>query len=65
MVIECPFLEFNRKDGSLILIRRTEIVSIVDEPEGALLRLNNGAFQIVKQTYEQVKAELCRNEQLL
>jgi hypothetical protein len=53
-----PFVELNRKDGSLILIRRSEILSIVDEPDGALLKLRNGTIQVVQQTYDQVKSEM-------
>ena len=57
-MLGCPFAEFNRKDGSRILIRRSEILSIVDEPDGVTIRLMNGTFQVVQQTYEQVKTEL-------
>lgn len=57
MVVK-PFVELNRKDGSLILIRRSEILSIVDEPDGALLKLRNGTIQVVQQTYDQVKSEM-------
>lgn len=48
-------IQFNRKDGSRIMISVDKIVSIVEEEDGsAVVRMDNGSFQVLKQSYGDV-----------
>lgn len=47
-------IQFNRKDGSRIMISVDKIVSIADDEGSAVVRLDNGSFQVLKQSYDDV-----------
>lgn len=47
-------IEFNRKDGSRIMISADKIVSIADDNGSAVVRFDNGSFQVLKQSYDDI-----------
>lgn len=48
------FVELNRKDGSRILIAADKILSIADDEGSAVVRFDNGSFQVLKQSYDEI-----------